>query len=196
MSEDQTQAAPEDVTDAAPYTVVVGVSATSKSPTALEWAQAQARANGGRLVAVRVYRTPSVPAGPSGTSSRIPPNPEEVHAQQLTQLQRDVASVLGPDHGAELRLVKGGKRRGLLDQARGADLLVIDAPRTPTMSPMLAHRIVYAATCPVVVMPPSVSGAPPTALSRAGQAVGRAALRTAGTSGRPGYRPPPTPDDY
>ncbi len=184
------------MTDAAPYTVVVGVSATSTSPTALEWGQAQARANGGRLVAVRVYRTPPVPAGPSGTSSRIPPNPEEVHAQQLTQLQRDVvASVLGPDHGAELRLVKGGKRRGLLDQARGADLLVIDAPRTPTMSPMLAHRIVYAATCPVVVMPPSVSGAPPTALSRAGQAVGRAALRTAGTTvgaRATGRRPRPT----
>ena len=31
-----------------PYTVVVGVSATSKSPTALAWAQAQARQNGVR----------------------------------------------------------------------------------------------------------------------------------------------------
>ena len=70
-----------------PYTVVVGVSATSKSPTALVWARAQAEANGGRLVAVRVYQAPAVPAGPSGTSSRVPQDPEELRAQQVGQLR-------------------------------------------------------------------------------------------------------------
>ena len=58
-----------------PYTVVVGVSATSKSPTALAWGRAQAEANHGRLVAVRVYRVPNVPAGPSGSSSRTQGSP-------------------------------------------------------------------------------------------------------------------------
>ena len=177
-----------------PYTVVVGVSGTSKSPTALEWGLAQAASHGGRVVAVRVYRVPNVPAGPSGTSSRVPPDPEDLHAEQQAQLRRDVAEVLGADHGVELRVVRGNKRRGLLEAARGADLLVIDAPRTPSMSPLLAHRIVYAATCPVVVMPPSISGAPQSALTRSAQAVGRAALRSAGTSGRAGFRPPPTSD--
>ncbi|GAB3665079.1 hypothetical protein GCM10027596_30600 [Nocardioides korecus] len=178
-----------------PYTVVVGVSTTSSSPTALRWGQAQARSHHGRLVAVRVYRAPNVPAGPSGASTRIPPDPDEVNALERAQLERDVVAVLGEDHGAELRVVRGNKRRELLDQARGADLLVIDAPRTPSMSPLLAHRVVYAATCPVVVMPPSISGAPATALTRSAQAVGRAALRSAATGGRPGYRPPPTPGD-
>ncbi|SDS08003.1 Nucleotide-binding universal stress protein, UspA family [Nocardioides scoriae] len=178
-----------------PYTVVVGVSGTSKSPTALQWARAQAESHGGRLVAVRVYRVPNVPAGPSGTSSRVPPDPADLHAEQVVQLQRDVAEVLGEDHGVELRVVRGNKRRGLIDEARGADLLVIDAPRTPSMSPLLAHRIVYAAPCPVVVMPPSISGAPPSPLSRSAQAVGRAALRSAATSGRAGFRPPPSPLD-
>lgn len=182
----------EDRTDP-PYTVVVGVSATSGSPTALEWARAQAQANGGRLVAVRVYRVPNVPAGPSGTSSRVPPDPAQLHAQELDGLRRDVVAVLGEDHEAELRVVRGGKRRGLVAEAVGADLLVIDAPRSPSMAPLLAHRIVYAASCPVVVMPPSISGAPPTALTRSAQAVGRAALRSAGTSGRAGFRPPPPP---
>jgi Universal stress protein family len=178
-----------------PYTVVVGVSATSKSPTALVWGQAQARANGGRLVAVRVYQVPHVPPGPSGSSSRIPQDPEVLDADQRAELQRDVADVLGADHGAELRVVQGNKRRGLLALAEGADLLVIDAPRTPSMSPLLAHRIVYAATCPVVVMPPSIAGAPESAWSRSARAVGRAALRSAGTSGRAGFRPPPTSAD-
>jgi hypothetical protein len=63
------------------------------------------------------------------------------------------------------------------------------------MSPLLAHRIVYAATCPVVVMPPSISGAPESALSRSARTFGRAALRSAATSGRPGFRPPATPPD-
>ena len=176
-----------------PYTVVVGVSATSKSPTALMWARAQAEANGGRAVAVRLYREPNVPAGPSGSSSRIPQDPDSLQAQQHAQLDQDVTEVLGENHGVETRVVRGSKRRGLLNEAREADLLVIDAPRTPSMSPLLAHRIVYAATCPVVVMPPSISGVPESALSRSARAIGRAALRSAGTSGRPGFRPPAAP---
>ena len=176
-----------------PYTVVVGVSATSKSPTALVWARAQAEAHGGRLIAVRVYQVPAAPQGPSGASSRTPPDLAQVQTEQEARLARDVAEVLGEDHPAELRVVRGGKRRGLLEQALDADLLVIDAPRKPSMSPLLAQRIVYAATCPVVVMPPSISGAPASALSRSARAVGRAALRSVGTSGRPGFRPPPTP---
>ena len=82
-----------------PYTVIVGVSATSKSPTALVWARAQAKANGGRLIAVRVYQVPSVPAGPSGSSSRFPQDPDTLRADQEARLQRDVAEVLGEDHG-------------------------------------------------------------------------------------------------
>jgi hypothetical protein len=176
-----------------PYTVIVGVSATSKSPTALVWGQAQAEANGGRLIAVRVYQVPHVPQAPPGTSSRTPPDAAKVRADEEARLRRDVAEVLGEEHGAELRVVRGSKRKGLLEQAHDADLLVIDAPRKPSMSPLLAQRIVYAASCPVVVMPPAISGAPESALSRSARAVGRAALRSAATSGRPGYRPPFNP---
>ena len=177
-----------------PYTVVVGVSDTSGSPTALLWAHGQAEVNGGHVIAVRVYQPPHVPGAPGGTSSRIPQDPEQLHADQRAELERDVAEVLGADHQVELRVIRGGKRRGLLEQTHEADLLVIDAPRTPSMSPLLAHRIVYAASCPVVVMPPSISGLPESSLSRSARAVGRAALRSAGTSGRAGYRPPINPD--
>jgi nucleotide-binding universal stress UspA family protein len=169
-----------------PYTVVVGVSATSKSPTALAWARAQATANGGRLVAVRAFRAPSA------TGAQ---DPAAVLADQRARLARDVAEVLGPDHGADVQVVRGSNHRALLEQAEDADLLVIDAPRTPSTSVLLAQRIVSAATCPVVVMPPSISGAPESALSRSARSVGRAALRSAGTSGRAGYRPPAVPSD-
>lgn len=178
-----------------PYTVVVGVSATSKSPTALVWGKALADANGGRLIAVRVHSASHSSTGAARTSSRQVPEAHESADQQQAELERDVTEVLGKDHGAEVRVVHGSKRRGLINESDEADVLVIDAPRAPSMSPLLAQRIVYAAHCPVVVMPPAISGLPDSSLTRSARAVGRAALRSAGTSGRAGYRPPLTPDD-
>jgi hypothetical protein len=177
-----------------PYTVVVGVSATSKSPTALVWAKALADANQGRLVAVRISPAPAADEAP-GTPARGGTSHQQSREEQQAALERDVSEVLGADHGAEIRVIHGSKRRGLINESRDADVLVIDAPRAPSMSPLLAQRIVYAATCPVVVMPPSISGLPESSLTRSARAVGRAALRSAGTSGRAGYRPPANPDD-
>jgi nucleotide-binding universal stress UspA family protein len=167
------------------------VSATSKSPTALVWAKALADANDGRLVAVRINPASAAEEAP-GTSARS--GPHQSRDEQQAELERDVAEVLGTDHGAEIRVIHGSKRRGLINESHDADVLVIDAPRAPSMSPLLAQRIVYAATCPVVVMPPSISGLPESSLTRSARAVGRAALRSAGTSGRAGYRPPANPD--
>ena len=69
-----------------PYTVVVGVSPTSGSPAALVWAHAQAEANGGRVIAVRVYHPPNLPAAPGGTSSHIQQDPAQLHADQQAEL--------------------------------------------------------------------------------------------------------------
>src|SRR4051794_23697490 len=143
-----------------PYTVVVGVSATSKSPTALAWGEAQARQNGGRLVAVRAWRMPNPQATPSGTPAGRISREVDVEEHARASLEADVLATLGPDHGAELRLVRGGKYAVLIEVAEGADLLVVDAPRQLMAGPMFAHRLVYAASCPVVVMPPDISGEP------------------------------------
>jgi nucleotide-binding universal stress UspA family protein len=170
-----------------PYTVVVGVSATSKSPAALVWAAAQARANHGRLVAVRVLKRPAAGdlSDPSDESPQGPGTPGHEAA-----LAADVAEALGPDHEAECRVLYGGKRSSMLAVAAGADLLVIDGAQRPSSSSLLAQRIIAAAQCPVVVMPPALTDEPPSGLSKAGHAMGQAALRAMGTSGRPGYRPP------
>jgi len=174
----------------APYTVVVGVSATTKSATALTWGKAQADANHGRLVAVRVH---SDPRASQGTESSMADN--DLRASQQTELEQDVSSVLGADHGAEVRVLHGRRRGALINVSQEADLLVMDAPRAPSMSPLLAQRIIYAASCPVVVMPPSISGEPESSMSRSAHAVAQAAVRSAGTSGRPGYRPPMGSED-
>ncbi len=175
-----------------PYTVVVGVSATSKSVTALAWARAQAQANGGRVVAVRAWRLPNPQATPAGTPAGRIARSDDVEATARAALEADVAATLGLDDGVEVRLVRGGKLSVLLKAARDADLLVVDAPRQLLAGPMFAHRLVYAASCPVVVMPPDLSGEPPTTLSRVAGAIGRSMVTAAGTAGRPGYRPPLT----
>lgn len=173
-----------------PYTVVVGVSATSKSPTALPWAERQARQNHGRLVAVRAWRPRAPQATPSGTPASRIPVAADVERAAHESLQADVAKALGEDADVELRLVRGGRYKVLVAAAEEADLLVVDAPRRLVAGPMFAHRLVYAASCPVVVMPPRISGEPESALARATRALGRNILTAAGTAGRPGYRPP------
>ena len=102
-----------------------------------------------------------------------------------------MSAALGEGHAAEVRLVRGGRLKVLLKAAAEADLLVVDAPRQLVAGPMFAHRLLYAATCPVVVMPPELSGEPPSTLRRVAGAVGRGVVAAAGTAGRPGYRPPP-----
>lgn len=181
---DQTQ-------DPRPYSVVVGVSATSNSPTALAWGAAQANQNGGRLIAVRAWRPRSDPPGTTsgGIAARVTDESGSDRSEQAA-LADDVAEILGPDHGAELQVVRGGKRKMLLAVASDADLLVIDAPRTLTGVPLFAHRLVHAAACPVVVLPARVPGQPPGVVERAGRAVGRAAVKSAAFAGRPGYRLP------
>lgn len=171
-----------------PYTVVVGVSSTSKSPAALVWAAAQAEANLGKLIAVRVLKRP-VTSDATAPPSSQPHQGQGMNGQQ-DDLAADVAEALGPDHEVECRILHGGRRKSLLAVADGADLLVIDAARSPSASSLLAHRIIAAATCPVVVLPPALTGEPPSGISRAGRAVGEVVLRAVGTSGRPGYRPP------
>ena len=182
--------------ETSPYTIVVGVSASSKSPTALRWAADLAALRGGRVVAVRAWRPTPPQTGSHVSPSPVTEDTEAAEAAARSALQADVAEVLGTGHGVEVRLVRGGKRKALLLASEYADLLVVDAPRRLDLStlPGFAHRLLYAAQCPVVVMPPSVSGATRTPLARAAGAVGRSVVEAAGRSGRPGLSHPPGPE--
>lgn len=174
-----------------PYTVVVGVSGTSKSPAALTWAKGQADQCGGRLIAVRAWRMPTLTT-PSGAPDVDLPLTADAEAHAKRAFESDVAEVLGDDHGAELQLVQGGKLKALLRASLGADLLVVDAPQQLVAGPMFAHRLIYGASCPVVAMPPALTAdsEPPSALARAAEAVGRNLPAAAGTAALSGYRPP------
>lgn len=183
------------------YRIVVGVS-KSGSATALRWAARQAEAYGGELVAVRAWRPPAPTSGPRATPPTAGGTDRAAVAEDIQQqLEQAVRDALGPEVAVETQVVLGGKRRGLLSAAEGADLLVIDAPRSSDLeaSPGFAQRLVYSAPCPVVVIPPRLTARPEGKLSgaarRAARKVGDSAVEAAGRSGRPGLshpRPPGT----
>lgn len=141
--------------------VLVGVSHSSGSPMALRWALDSARLRNLCLVAIRAYKPSSSAAGTvRPTPSLVAGNDEVMRDAALSALEEDVHDALGDDAGGvELRVVRGGRRRVLVEASRGAALLVVDAPRAREFStdPVFARSLIYQAHCPVVVMPPHVA---------------------------------------
>jgi hypothetical protein len=134
-------------------TVVVGISPRTGSPAALRFAAEEAKRRGTDLRAVTAWR----PSSPPMTSGARPPatnyDPQEEFDDALRRLQGQVRAVLGDDGAARAEVIHGGKVRVLLQAAETADLLVLDAPRRPRLGPVLAHRLIYVAECPVITMP-------------------------------------------
>lgn len=167
------------------------------APAALRWALAEARARQGVVIALRAWRAPRLPASTAGRPPLVPAaDASDLQLQEQAQLEADVAEVLGPDAGVECRLVHGGARKTLRGISRFVDLLVIDAPRRSDRreTPLFARRLVYSASCPVVIMPPAIADQPDKAVVSAGKKLGRSLLDAAGTAGRPGVRPGATAD--
>ncbi len=143
--------------------VVVGVSRTSHSPAAVGWAAAEAGRRGAELLAVRAWRPSHPPAATGGRPAVVGRDAGAERADALAQLQADVTATLGEAAQAGGRPVRCEVREGsalavLQAISREAGLLVLDAPRRTDLktSPMLAHRLVYQAACPVVIMPPGL----------------------------------------
>ncbi|MHA3725265.1 universal stress protein [Leucobacter sp. HY1910] len=137
--------------------VVVGVSASSGSPQALRAAATEARQRGAGLLAVQAWRAPIPPAAPGGKPPGVSRDIEAALASAQRTLRSRVTAVLGPDEAVTCKVVQGAPSTVLLAEAAHAELLVLDAPRTRASmkSPVLAHRLIYTAECPVLIMPPA-----------------------------------------
>ncbi|SDT04788.1 universal stress protein [Microlunatus soli] len=172
--------------------VVVGVSQTSHSPVALRWAADYAGVIGANLLAVRAWRPSHPPSAASGRPAAVSRDVAGEREYAASALYDDVQQAIGPEHAAHSEIREGTPLSVLTALSRIAALLVIDAPRRTDLSttPMLAHRLVYNAACPVVVMPPRISQQPDSPLVTAGKWLARGFVESAGTSGRPGIRPP------
>lgn len=155
--------------------IVVGVSQTSHSPVALGWAAEEAARRDADLMAVRAWR----PSRPPSTAAGRPPATSRDLQQERDDaekaLQDDVTQALGQGHTVRCEIRDGTALAVLNDVSATAALLVLDAPRRTDFktTPMLAHRLVYQASCPVVIMPPRIAEQPDTPLVQAGRKVAR-----------------------
>lgn len=135
--------------------IVVGVSASSGSPGALRAAARESRLRGVPLIAVQAWSAPRAPSAPGGRPPAVSIDSQQAFNNAERTLRDQVSQTL--DDEVECRLVKGSPGKVLLNESKGAELLVVDAPRgiiTGT-SPLLAHKLVYQTSCPVLIMPPS-----------------------------------------
>lgn len=172
--------------------VVVGVSARATSPGALRWAAAYAAERGAVLEVVRAWRPLPSQAGSRGTPTGVPSDPRTAEGGARERLLAEVSAVLGPESGAQVRLVTGGKRQVLAAASAGADLLVIDAPRAVQRDsgPGFVQRLVQRADCPVVVIPRALAQLPPSGARNVSERAARAMTEAAGRAPRPGMSHP------
>jgi nucleotide-binding universal stress UspA family protein len=143
--------------------IVVGVSRRTGSPDAVRWAAAEAQVRDTHVLAVTAWRGPRPPAAPGGRPPAVSVAPTEEAfaleqqriADQLTELLGDLASMR-----VEFSLRRGSASSVLLAASVGAQLLVLDSPRsgnfTALAKSLIAPQVVFKAPCPVVLMPPAL----------------------------------------
>lgn len=144
--------------------VIVGVDGSSESKAALRWAVEQAHLTGQTVKAVMAWRQPMDIFGyalPSPIANDIRLDCEKSLGSAVEE-----ASVAHPDVKISSEVVEGLAPLVLLDEAKGADLLVVGSRGHGAFTGMLlgsvSQHCVTHATCPVVVVHPD-SGARPDA---------------------------------
>lgn len=172
--------------------VVVGVSPTSGSVTALRWAADEARRRSVPLFAVSAWRGPRPPMTSGARPPIITSDRDSAYDAAKSALTEHVAAVLGAGQEVSCRVIEGSALKVLRKVSRQAVLIVLDAPQRTDFSqtPRLAQRLVYQAECAVMVLPPAVSRPPDTAFVRGSKLLGRNVAKAVADAGRPGLRLP------
>lgn len=173
--------------------VVVGVSPTTGSLAAFEWALDQARRLHRPLLAVTAWQLPRGATPPALTPHDQADAVGRLADDAAARLAKTVGALAGGTSTVEQRVRRGAAATVLLEAAAGAELLVIGSPHpgelTKLRPSLIAPQLIYRAPCPVVVMPADSYDDPSWARRLAGRVV-----EAAGTAGRPGAGvrlPPP-----
>jgi Universal stress protein family len=145
--------------------IVVGVSRRTGSVEAVRWAVAEAQLRHSRVFAVTAWRGPRPPAAPGGRPPALTPEPVEQAFAEEEQRIRDLLTLSLGDLdalGVQFWLRRGSASAVLLAAAAGAQLLVLDSPRSGRSTlakSLIAPQVVFQAPCPVVLMPPPIDPA-------------------------------------
>lgn len=172
--------------------VVVGVSPTTGSIAAVEWAVDHARRIGAPLVAVTAWQVP-VGAAPSVVPAEQAAMVERLAEQAATALAKTVRALAGESSTVTRRVERGTASAVLVRASENAQLLVVGPPHPGELSKLRASlftpQVIYSAACPVLIMPQLTYDQPSRWRSFAGRIAEAAA-----SAGRPGsgVRLPPT----
>ncbi|MDX6353609.1 MAG: hypothetical protein QOF98_512 [Streptomyces sp.] len=147
--------APNSESATGPGRIVVGVDGSEPSQQALRWAARQAALVGASLDAVLAYELP----GAFGWAA-LPELPDgiELEAPARKALATAVEAALPPEQAAAVNqvVVLGNPAQSILDQAEGAELIVVGVRGHGTFRATLlgsvSHSVTVHAHCPVVVV--------------------------------------------
>ncbi len=134
--------------------IVVGVSGSRASVTALRWAAEEVRRHHGQLRVVRIWESECrANYAPPGLSSH-----DQQRARAAEGLAADVAAVFGdvPPDNVRTELTEGMAEHALVDRSEGADLLVLGSPSPSSLAGRSIGPVIRTclsrSRCPVVVV--------------------------------------------
>jgi len=137
-------------------TIVVGIDGTPTSLAALRYAIREARLRGDRVKAVTAWHVPAVAYGGAFAPSTPDTREFERTAEDMLAEARAVAEAEDPDVVLETTLREGEAAHVLLEEAEGADLLVVGCHDFPFVRRLFHHSVsgecAHEARCPVTVV--------------------------------------------
>jgi len=142
--------------------IVVGVDGSAPSKAALAWAVRQARLTGATVEAIIAWEYPATYGYPMPAIPEADYNYADIAADVLA---KTIAEVCGQDEPVKIssRVVQENAAQALLDASAGAELLVVGSRGhggfVEALLGSVGQHCVHHATCPVVVIRDSVTGA-------------------------------------
>lgn len=142
--------------------IVVGVDGSAPSKAALAWAVRQARLTGAAVEAVIAWEYPATYGSTMPAAPEINYNFAEIAAEVAANT---ITEVCGQGEPVKIssRVVEGNAAQALLDASAGAELLVVGSRGhggfVEALLGSVGQHCVHHATCPVVVIRDSVTGA-------------------------------------
>jgi nucleotide-binding universal stress UspA family protein len=137
--------------------IVVGIDGSETSRRALRWAVEEARLRQATVDVVHAWHLPYVGGYPY-TAGSFDPAPFEGAARQTLDGVVDGADATGLPAPIERILHLGDPATGILDTAKGADLVVLGSRGLGGFSGLLlgsvGHHVAQHGSCPVVLIPP------------------------------------------
>lgn len=142
--------------------IVVGVDGSAPSRAALTWAVRQARLTGATVEAVIAWEYPATYGYVMPAAPEINYDYGEIAAEVVAGA---IAEISGQSEQVKIssRVVQGNAAQVLLDASAGAELLVVGSRGhggfVEALLGSVSQHCVHHATCPVVVIRDSVTGA-------------------------------------